>query len=129
MICRVRKIEELMRRLAARSVVLDAELMKLVSSIIEDVRTRGDEALIDYAAQFDGVELKELRVSEEELRRSAEGVDERVLMALRQAIRNVRRFHQRQVEDSWTITPAAGVELGQRITPLDRVGLYVPGGT
>lgn len=115
--------------LAARSVALDADLMKLVASIIDDVRARGDEALIDYTARFDKVELKELRISEEQLRRCAQGVDERVIVALREAIHNVRAFHQRQVEESWTINPADGVQLGQRITPLERVGLYVPGGT
>ena len=124
-------LEECLAKLAARSVALDADLMTLVSTIIEDVRTRGDEALIDYTARFDNVDLKasELRIDEAELRRSAEGVDKRVLTALREAIANVRAFHERQVEDSWTITPANGVELGQRITPLDRVGLYVPGGS
>jgi len=119
----------LVERLAARSVVLDAELMSVVGSIIDDVRVRGDRALIDYTARFDKVELKQLRISEEELRGSAARVDERVLDALREAIRNVRAFHDRQVEESWKITPREGVQLGQRITPLERVGLYVPGGT
>src|SRR5215216_1655876 len=117
--------------LAARSVALDADLMKLVASIIDDVRARGDQALIDYTARFDKVELKpsELRISEEQLRRFATGVDERVVVALREAIRNVRAFHERQVEESWTINPVDGVQLGQRITPLERVGVYIPGGT
>ena len=121
--------ETLLAQLAARSVALDAELMKLVSSIIDDVRTRGDRALIDYAARFDKVELEELRISVEQLRSYAASVDECVVQALREAIRNVRAFHERQLEESWTINPAPGVELGQRITPLARVGLYVPGGT
>jgi histidinol dehydrogenase len=115
--------------LAARSVALDAELMKLVSSIIDDVRARGDEALIDYTARFDQVELQELRISSDDLKRYAEGVDEAVRQALLVAIANVRSFHERQVEQSWTFSPAEGVQLGQRITPLDSVGLYVPGGT
>jgi histidinol dehydrogenase len=115
--------------LTARSVALDAELMQLVTSIIDDVRVRGDQALIDYTARFDKVELSQLRITEDELRRSAEGTGERVLGALREAIRNVRAFHERQVEEAWTIAPADGIRLGQRITPLDRVGLYVPGGT
>lgn len=128
MICRINKTE-LVERLAARSVALDAELMSVVAAIVDDVRARGDEALIDYTARFDKVELKELRVSDEELRRCAAGADERVRRALREAIANVREFHERQVEESWTINPRAGVQLGQRITPLEIVGLYVPGGT
>ncbi|HYV13256.1 MAG TPA: histidinol dehydrogenase [Pyrinomonadaceae bacterium] len=128
MIRRINKTE-LVGRLAARSVALDAELMSVVGSIVDDVRARGDEALIDYTARFDKVELKQIRVSDKELRRCAAGVDERVRRALREAIENVREFHERQVEESWTINPRAGVQLGQRITPLEIVGLYVPGGT
>lgn len=124
-------LDEWLSHLAARSVALDAELMKTVTSIVDDVRARGDQALVDYTARFDNVQLKpsELRIPEEELRRFAASVDERVLEALRLAIRNVREFHKRQVEESWTVEPAPGVRLGQRISPLERVGLYVPGGT
>ena len=120
-----------MDHLAARSVAIDAELLRFVASIVDDVRTRGDRALIEFAERFDGVELSlsELRIGEDKLRQFAEGADGRVVEALRQAIRNVRVFHERQLEKSWTIEPVEGVLLGQRITPLDRVGLYVPGGT
>ena len=128
MICRINKTE-LVERLARRAVALDAELMSVVTAIVDDVRARGDEALIDYTARFDKVELKQLRISGEELQRCAAGADERVRRALREAIANVREFHERQVEESWTISPIQGVQLGQRITPLERVGLYVPGGT
>lgn len=123
--------KDLVKLLAARSVALDAELMRVVASIIDDVRARGDDALIDYTARFDHVELKQsqLRISEEDLHRSAARADERVRRSLREAIENVRKFHERQVEESWTISPRRGVQLGQRITPLERVGLYVPGGT
>lgn len=126
-----RELDEFMAHLASRSVAIDADLLKLVASIIDDVRARGDQALIEYAARFDGVDLtpSELRISDDRLRRFAEAADERVVEALREAIRNVRVFHEHQVEKSWTIEPVDGVQLGQRITPLDRVGLYVPGGT
>ena len=118
-------------RLAKRSVVRDAELLETVSSIIEDVRQRGDGALIEYASRFDGVELThaELRVSDQTLRTSAAKVDAKFLSALRQAIQNVRLFHEQQLEKSWEFSPLEGVRLGQRITPLGRVGVYVPGGT
>jgi len=124
-------VGSLLVHLSERSVALDVELMKLVGSIIDDVRERGDWALIDYAAHFDKVRLErsELRIKAEQLQRYAASVDERVVQALREAIRNVRVFHERQREESWTINAAPGVELGQRITPLARVGLYVPGGT
>ena len=122
-------LDDLLKRLEARSVAFDPELMTTVSSIVDDVRVRGDAALIDYTARFDGVELTALRIDEETLKHSAEQVGPRVLGALREAIKNVRTFHQNQIEESWEISPVNGVRLGQRITPLDSVGLYVPGGT
>jgi histidinol dehydrogenase len=120
-----------MSRLLDRGLKVDAELMSQVAAIVDDVRRRGDDALTDYSARFDGVLLQpsELRVNEETLRRSAERVNPQVLEAIREAIKNVRTFHRRQVEASWEITPADGVRLGQRIRPIERAGLYVPGGT
>ena len=114
-----------------RNVALDDTLVGEVSAIIRDVRRRGDAALLDYTARFDGVQLRasELRVPEDTLHRSAQQVDSFVLESLREAIRNVRAFHEHQREESWEITPAEGVMLGQRITPIARAGLYVPGGT
>jgi len=130
-IVRQEEVNELIARLASRSVALDSNLLERVSRIINDVRARGDEALIDYTRRFDGFELaaSELRIGEAALRRSAEKADQEIVAALRVAIRNVRAFHERQVEQSWKISPAEGVQLGQRISPLERVGLYVPGGT
>ena len=125
------EVDELMSRLTARSVALDSELLARVASIVDDVRVRGDEALIEYTRKFDSVEFEpsELRVSEDVLRESAAKVNNATLAALRVAIENVRAFHERQVEQSWEISPSEGVRLGQKIIPLERVGLYVPGGT
>ena len=123
------KVVDFLARLLGRMIARDASLLQQCSEIIDDVRRRGDEALIDYTRQFDGVELTELRISDEALRRSAEKADSRVVEALRLAIENVRTFHERQVEQSWEIWSGDGVRLGQRITPLECVGLYVPGGT
>jgi histidinol dehydrogenase len=130
-IVRQREIDELLSRLGARCVALDAELLKQVSEIIDQVRRRGDAALIDFTRRFDNVELSatELRVSEDALRRSAANVEPQTLAALRLAIKNVRVFHEQQVEQSWEILPVEDVRLGQRITPLESAGLYVPGGT
>jgi histidinol dehydrogenase len=125
------QIDELLSRLAARSVAFDSDLLEQVTAIIDDVRKRGDAALIEYTKRFDAVELEpsQLRITEDALRRSAAKVEKEVIAALRLAIKNVRTFHERQLEQSWEISPADGVRLGQRITPLERVGLYVPGGT
>ncbi len=120
-----------LERVRQRNVVLDADLMKQVGSIIDEVRVRGDAAIINYAEQFDGCTMQpsELRIGAEELRRIAANADANVLEALREAISNVRRFHQHERQESWEIETEYGVRLGQRITPIERVGLYVPGGT
>jgi histidinol dehydrogenase len=120
-----------LRRIRSRSIGLDAGLMAQVANIIDDVRRRGDAALIDYALQFDGVAIQaaDLLISEDELQRIAAGVDRGVLAALREAITNVRRFHEYEIETSWAVETEDGIRLGQLITPIERVGLYVPGGT
>jgi histidinol dehydrogenase len=120
-----------LKRIRERSVAFDEQLMNDVAAIIDDVRHRGDAALIEYAARFDGVMLQqsELRVDEEKLREAAGHVDNDLLTALREAIVNVRRFHEHQREASWQFGPVEGVRLGQRITPISKAGLYVPGGT
>ncbi|HYT48847.1 MAG TPA: histidinol dehydrogenase, partial [Pyrinomonadaceae bacterium] len=120
-----------LKRIRERSVALDGQLMKDVAAIIDDVRNRRDAALIEYAARFDGVTLQqsELRVDEGKLREAASHVDNDLLTALREAIVNVHRFHEHQREASWQFEPVDGVRLGQRITPISKAGLYVPGGT
>jgi histidinol dehydrogenase len=124
---RHQKLEQLL----TRGVSFDSELIEQVRSILDDVRKRGDDALTDYTLRFDGIELQpeELRLSEESLERAAAGVNPNVLAALRRAIQNVRQFHERQLERSWEMEPAPGVVLGQRVQPIESVGLYVPGGT
>lgn len=118
-------------RIRKRSVVLDADLMRQVESIIDEVRRRGDAALIEYAARFDGCAMQpsELRIGEDELRRIAANADASLVKSLKEAISNVRRFHEYELQESWEIETEDGVRLGQRITPIERVGLYVPGGT
>ena len=120
-----------LKRIRERNVALDSDLLNQVGSIIADVRVRGDAALIDYAKSFDGFVLEpaDLRVEEESLRKTAAQVDPEVLAALREAIDRVRVFHKQEREYSWSIDRPNGVRLGQRVTPIERVGLYVPGGT
>src|SRR5438445_2027664 len=125
------RLAEKLKRIRERNVALDGDLMSQVGSIIDDVRRRGDAALIDYAAHFDNcvMQASELRISEEELRHIASNVDTELLQALSEAIRNVRRFHEHERQHSWEIETEYGVRLGQNIRPIERVGLYVPGGT
>ncbi len=118
-------------RIKGRSVALDEELMRAVGLVVEDVRRRGDAALIDYTERFDGVRLApcDLRIDEGQLRRSSERAEANVRHALREAIRRVRAFHEREREESWEMETDGGVRLGQRVAPLESAGLYVPGGT
>jgi histidinol dehydrogenase len=118
-------------RIRSRNVAFDEALLSNVSAIMQDVRGRGDVALIEYAQRFDGcvMQTAELRVDEEDLRRTAARVDSGVLQAIREAIRRVRFFHELERRQSWVLETAPGVFLGQRITAIERAGLYVPGGT
>jgi histidinol dehydrogenase len=122
---------ERLAAIRARSVAADAELTAVVAAIVDDVRRRGDAALVEYAARFDTVRLSpsELRVGEGTLRASAARCDARVLEAVRASIENVRAFHQRESVESWEFETARGVRLGQRVSPVEAAGLYVPGGT
>jgi histidinol dehydrogenase len=126
-----KRLAEVLRRIRERSVALDAELISQVAAIIQDVRNRGDAALTDYAARYDGctIQPSDLRVTEETLTGIAASVDPAVLEALREAIRRVRSFHLFQRQHSWEVETSDGVLMGQRITPIECAGLYVPGGT
>lgn len=123
--------QQKLNQLLTRGVSFDSDLIAQVKGILDNVRNHGDDALIDYTRRFDGVELQpeELKLNEEAIERVAAGVDDKVLSALRRAIQNVRQFHERQLERSWEMEPTPGVVLGQRVQPIESVGLYVPGGT
>jgi histidinol dehydrogenase len=125
------RLASALERIRGRNVAFDAPLLSEVSAIMQEVRARGDAALIEYAARFDGCVLQpaELRVDEEALRRTAARVDSRVLEAIRESIRRVRAFHEFERRQSWLVEAERGVVLGQRITAIERAGLYVPGGT
>ena len=102
---------------------------EIVAEIIAEVRKRGDQALLDYTRKFDGASLSALQVSEEEIEEAFSLVEPRFLEILRNAAENIRAFHQKQVRTSFIINEQDGVITGQKITPIERVGLYVPGGT
>ena len=100
-----------------------------VSEIIADVEKNGDEALYRYCEQFDGAALTSLEVSEEEWAQAMEAADPALIEVMKRSAANIRAFHQRQVRNSFIISDQNGVVMGQKVVPLDRVGLYVPGGT
>jgi histidinol dehydrogenase len=99
-----------------------------VEAIIAQVKEQGDKALFELTKKFDGAELTSLRVTEEELEGAYAEIDDELISALREAIVNIKDFHERQKRQSWMTTKEDGTILGQKITPLDSVGVYVPGG-
>ncbi|MGM8212520.1 histidinol dehydrogenase [Virgibacillus sp. W0430] len=99
-----------------------------VLSIIKEVRKAGDDALFHYAKKFDRVDLNELRVSEAEFKEAEQQVSEQFRSALLNAKKNITLFHEAQKEKSWFINQPNGIMLGQKVTPMDKVGIYVPGG-
>ena len=100
-----------------------------VADILRAVKERGDAALLEYEKQFDRVELSALEVTPQELEEGAAQVDGEFTQILREAAENIRAFHAKQKREGFLMTQREGVVLGQKITPLARVGIYVPGGT
>ncbi len=111
--------------------VSDDAVNQTVGDIVRDVRERGDAALVEYTNRFDGRQVfaaGELALSKELLDAAYAGLNGQVREALEEAAERVRRYHERQKQSSWTYREEDGTVLGQQVTPLDRVGLYVPGG-
>jgi histidinol dehydrogenase len=112
----------------------DAAIEQRVAAILEDVRTRGDAAVLEYTARFDGLaaaSVSALEIGQDELRAALSRITPAQRQALQAAADRVRRYHERQLEAcgrSWSYRDEDGTLLGQKVTPLDRVGLYVPGG-
>ena len=104
------------------------EQRKAVLSIIEDVKKNGDQALLDYTEKFDGVKVSHIKVSEIEITDAYEKTGTEIISVIHEAAQNIRDFHNRQVRESWMTMKEDGTILGQKITPLDSVGVYVPGG-
>ncbi|MBP3672308.1 MAG: histidinol dehydrogenase [Oscillospiraceae bacterium] len=101
----------------------------IVTEIIADVRKNGDAALREYALKFDKAQLDALEVSQEEIEEAFAAVEPEFLDILREAAANIRAFHEKQVRTSFIINDKDGVVIGQKVSPIEKVGLYVPGGT
>lgn len=135
----------MIRKLSSKSKNFDSELSSLISfdndsndeiyevvkKIISDVQTRGDQALISLTAKLDSLDVSsmaELTISKERLKKSFDNLSNDQKNALKTAADRIKSYHQKQISKTWTYTEKDGTVLGQKITPLDRVGLYVPGG-
>ena len=106
-----------------------ANVSDIVTKIIQDVRRRGDEALLEYTRKFDKAELTNLQVTEEEFQEALSSFDPRLKQVLQRAASNISKFHSRQKRNSFILNEDDGIVMGQKVIPIDRVGLYVPGGT
>ncbi len=106
----------------------NADALVAATNIVEDVRTRGDEALREYTAKFDGVEMEQFRVPQEAIDEALAKVDPKVAAAIQHAAKQIRDFHERQKQQGWFTLREDGALVGAKIEPLDSVGIYVPGG-
>ncbi len=102
---------------------------EIVTGIIENVRKNGDAALREYSAKFDGAVLENIEVTQGEIDAAFAATEPELVEIIKEAAENIREFHRHQIKTGFVITPRDGVVLGQRVIPLERVGLYVPGGT
>ena len=116
------------QQLMTRAALNTDELQAVVGDIIAEVRSRGDEALRDYAHRFDGVELSDLRVSEAEIAEAAQLVSDELKQAIATAAANIERFHSAQVMQPIAVETVPGVRCEQRAVAISNVGLYIPGG-
>ena len=126
---RILKAGEVARENIFARTAPEVDFTQVVKEIIARVRAEGDAALKDYTRRFDGAELETPEVSREEIDEAVGAVGPELLRILEVAARNIRRFHERQVRTSFIINDESGVIMGQKIIPVDRAGLYVPGGT
>jgi histidinol dehydrogenase len=118
-------------RLLDRSEVTDPTVEADVRAIVDDVRTRGDAALLDYTRKFDrnpAASISDLRIDGQRLKQAMTNIADEQVRALQTAAQRIRQFHERQLARSWRYTEDDGTVLGQLVVPLERVGLYVPGG-
>ena len=106
-----------------------ANVSDIVTEIIQDVRRRGDEALLEYTKKFDKAELTDLQVTEEEFREALSSFDPKLKEVLQRAATNISKFHSRQKRNSFILNEDDGIVMGQKVIPIDRAGIYVPGGT
>jgi histidinol dehydrogenase len=123
-------IKEFEKKLAARSLTVNSEYEEKVSGILKDVAARGDEAVFEYTARFDKWDIgrENMKVTEDEIKAAYRAVPDRFTEIVRKAIANIRSYHEKQLRNTWLDTKPDGSILGMKFTPLESVGVYVPGG-
>lgn len=126
---RIIRIKDIKDRAILSSPKPTDDVSDKVAAILKDVKERGDAALCEYTARFDGATLTTLRVTEQEIAEALKKVPAKFLRILKRSAANIRRFHLKQRRKGFEIRRRDGVVLGQKVTPIEKVGLYVPGGT
>jgi histidinol dehydrogenase len=124
-----KKGEEKLKNIINRNQLEFGEINEVVKEIIEKVKLLGDRAVLDYTEKFDGIRLENLLVSEDEIEEGYRSVDKKLINALKCAKENIKNYHKKQLKNSYMCNEKNGALLGQIIRPLERVGIYVPGGT
>ena len=123
-------LQPLYIKLSNRSPEGQRDVEKIVSDVLADVKNRGDEAVVEYSKKFYKVDLTPSTIDVTfKLENALESIDQNLLKIIERAAANIRKFHEKQKENSWITTSQAGIILGQKISPLERVGVYVPAGT
>ena len=132
---RIIKLEEetkknILEDLLKRSPNSYGEFEKRVADIVDNVKANGDKALFEYTEKFDGVVINEncIKVTEEEIKEAYAEVSDELLEIIRKALKNIESYHAKQRQQSWFDATPMGTILGQKVTPLEKVGVYVPGG-
>jgi len=120
--------DENISQLLERSHIDSDSVMNIVNNIISDVKKNGDESLRQYTEKFDGVDLDDFLIKEEELKESLSKIEDDLVGSLKQAASNIRKFHQAQLPQEWSMEVDEGITAGQIVRPLERVGCYIPGG-
>lgn len=117
-----------MEKFLQRSQLDSSSIVDTVENIVNNVRDNGDEALRHYTEKFDKVDLKNFLIEEENLKRSTQKIDPELLASLKKAASNIEKFHQAQLPTEWSMEVDEGINAGQIVRPLERVGCYIPGG-
>ena len=124
-----KKEKDFLKKIEIRMNQTDENITKSVTSIIEDIKINKDKALKKYTEKFDKITLENFELSKEKIKEAYESCDDNIISILKNASENIKKFHQRQKQNSWLETSSDGTILGQRVRGLNKVGIYVPGGT
>ncbi|SKA84932.1 histidinol dehydrogenase [Caloramator quimbayensis] len=120
--------KEIIKNLNSRKEDFLSDIDYTVLKIINDIKEKGDKALLYYTKCFDKAELKELKVKDEEIKEALEIVDDKFISIIEEAKKNIYDYHLKTLQSSWMIFKNDGIMLGQKVTPIERIGIYVPGG-